>query len=91
MYALRSMFRDNVKARQLNPDGSYTRRVAAAGEVTCRVQQSLQDEVKRIASLAREVAGVSFESAHREHQGQLNLDADSRPRPVSASGRKSGS
>jgi polyphosphate kinase len=70
MHALRSMFRDNVKARQLNPDGSYSRRVPAAGEAICRVQQSLQDEVKRIASLAREVAGVSFEAAHPERQSR---------------------
>ena len=57
--------------RNVQPSGSCCRR----GDL--RVQQSLQDEVKRIASLAREVAGVSFESAQ--------------PRQVSASGRKSGS
>ena len=68
MNVLRSMFRDNVKARQLNADGTYSRRVAAAGEAPCRVQQSLQDEVKRLASLAREVAGVSFEAVQAEHQ-----------------------
>ena len=69
-HALRAMFRDNVKARVLNPDGTYTRRVAAPGETTCRVQQSLQDEARRSAMLARDVAGVYFEPAQRSREAR---------------------
>jgi len=66
LHALRAMFRDNVKARQLQPDGSYRRRVASAGEDYFRVQQVMQDEAKRVAQLARENAGVTFTPVQRE-------------------------
>jgi len=60
LQALRSMFRDNVKARQLNADGTYSRRLPAAGETRCHAQQQMQEDARRAASLARDVAGVSF-------------------------------
>jgi polyphosphate kinase len=65
LHALRAMFRDNVKSRQLNSDGTYRRRVPAEGEQPYRVQQALQDEAQRAAQLAREMAGVSFVPAGR--------------------------
>ncbi|HUR35622.1 MAG TPA: polyphosphate kinase 1 [Vicinamibacterales bacterium] len=65
LHALRAMFMDNVKARQLQADGTYQRRAPAPGEEPYRVQQALQDEARRAASLAREGAGVSFVPAQR--------------------------
>ena len=59
------MFRDNVKARQLQPDGTYRRRVAVEGEAPYRVQQVLQEEALRAAQLAREGAGVAFHPDQR--------------------------
>jgi polyphosphate kinase len=58
--ALRAMFRDNVKARCLRPDGSYERKAPQAGEPAFRVQQHLQDEARRRAVIARDRAGVTF-------------------------------
>jgi polyphosphate kinase len=60
LHALRAMFRDNVKSRWLGADGVYRRRPAAAGEPPYRVQQELQDEARRAASLAHDNAGVTF-------------------------------
>ena len=60
LHALRAMFRDNVKARCLRPDGVYERKPRAPGEQPFRVQQHLQDEARRRTSLARERAGVTF-------------------------------
>jgi polyphosphate kinase len=60
MYALRAMFRDNVKARVLLPDGTYVRRQPAAGEPPFRVQEHLRHEAQRRAALARERAGVTL-------------------------------
>jgi polyphosphate kinase len=60
IYALRAMFRDNVKARCLLADGGYERKRAASGEPPFRVQQHLQDDVRRRNALARERAGVTF-------------------------------
>jgi polyphosphate kinase len=60
MQALRAMFRDNVKARQLNADGTYSRRLPAPGDTPCRVQAQMYEDARRAASLARDVAGVSF-------------------------------
>ena len=60
IYALRAMFRDNVKARCLQADGAYERKQPASGEPPFRVQQHLQDEVQRRHALARERAGVTF-------------------------------
>jgi polyphosphate kinase len=60
IYALRAMFRDNVKARCLGADGVYERKREVAGEPPFRVQQHLQDVVQRRHALARERAGVTF-------------------------------
>lgn len=57
--ALRAMFRDNVKARWLGPDGVYTRR-PRGNEPACRVQQSLHEDAQRAVAIARGRAGVSF-------------------------------
>jgi polyphosphate kinase len=74
IYALRAMFRDNVKARCLRADGVYERKRGVAGEPTFRVQQHLQDAVRRRQALARERADVTFSperadrpSGHREN------------------------
>ena len=55
LYALRAMFRDNVKARWLGADGVYRKRPAAAEEPPFRVQTHLQEECRRLASAARGV------------------------------------
>jgi polyphosphate kinase len=60
IYALRAMFRDNVKARCLRADGEYERKRPASDEPPFRVQQHLQDDVRRRNALARERAGVTF-------------------------------
>ena len=60
MYALRAMFRDNVKARVLQADGTYVRRTAPPDEPPFRVQEHLQHEAHRRAALARERAGVTL-------------------------------
>ena len=69
MYALRMMFRDNVKARCLRPDGTYERKPRAANEQPFRVQQHLQEEARRRSSLARERAGVTFRPERAENAG----------------------
>jgi polyphosphate kinase len=61
MNALRAMFRDNVKARKLGNDGVYRRVRRPKGEAPLRVQQFLQDEAHRAASLARERLGTTFQ------------------------------
>ena len=58
--ALRAMFRDTAKSWSLRSDGSYERRAPAAGEQPFRVQQFLQEEAHRAASLARDAAGITF-------------------------------
>jgi polyphosphate kinase len=60
IYTLRAMFRDTVKSRWLDADGVYRRRGLAHGESPFRVQEHLQEEARRLASLARDRAGVSF-------------------------------
>ncbi len=60
LYALRAMFRDNVKTRCLRSDGTYERKTPAPGEQPFRVQPHLQDEAHRRSTLARERAGVTF-------------------------------
>jgi polyphosphate kinase len=65
-HALRAMFRDNVKARQLGADGTYRRREPRAGDPPYRVQQVLQDEAKRAAALAREGSGVTLQPEERK-------------------------
>ena len=66
--ALRAMFRDNVKARCLRPDGSYERKKPQPGEPPFRVQQHLQDEARRRAMLARDRAGVTFSPETSDHK-----------------------
>jgi polyphosphate kinase len=58
--ALRAMFRDTSKARRLGPDGAYSRTLPSPGEPPFRVQQFLQDQVRRAAAVARERAGVKL-------------------------------
>ena len=58
--SLRAMFRENVKARRLTPDGTYTRRRPPKGDASFRVQQYLQEESRRLASIARDRVGISF-------------------------------
>jgi polyphosphate kinase len=60
LHALRSMFRDTVKARSLNPDGVYTRVAAVPNEPPCRVQHALQEEARRRSAQALERAGVTL-------------------------------
>ena len=57
---LRAMFRDTAKSWRLLPDGTYQRQAPADGESPFRVQQVLQDEARRVASLARDAAGITF-------------------------------
>ena len=64
--ALRAMFRDNVKARWLDPDGIYRKRKPAAGETPFRVQQYLQEESRRLSLLARGRAAVTFKPEGQE-------------------------
>ena len=61
LYVLRAMFRDTEKARWLRPDGTYERRRAQDGETPFRVQQHLQEESRRWASLDRDRTGVVFQ------------------------------
>jgi polyphosphate kinase len=57
--ALRAMFRDNVKARVLAPDGTYSRRTPGE-EAPFRAQEQLLLDAQRRMSFARERAGVTF-------------------------------
>jgi polyphosphate kinase len=61
--ALRSMFRDNVKARRLRPDGVYVPVPRKRGEPPCRVQQVLQADARRRTAAAVERLGVTFRPA----------------------------
>ena len=61
LYALRAMFQDNVKARWLDADGVYRKREPGSGEAVFRVQQNLQEESRRLVSLARERKGITFQ------------------------------
>ena len=72
LYALRAMFRDNVKARWLGADGTYRRRQPAPGEARFRVQQHLQDEARRSAALARDRVGIAFQPEQRERSGDAS-------------------
>ncbi len=63
LYALRSMFNDNVKARTLGADGEYTRIQPPATAPRCRVQQSLQEEARRRTTQVLDRAGVTFRPA----------------------------
>jgi polyphosphate kinase len=60
LHALRAMFRDTVKSRWLGPDGVYRRRPPGPNEPAFRVQQVLQEDARRAASLAGNHTGVAF-------------------------------
>ncbi|MEO7275515.1 MAG: polyphosphate kinase 1 [Vicinamibacterales bacterium] len=60
--ALRAMFRDTVKARRLNADGSYTRVTPEPGQPAFRVQQQMQDDAHRRIAQARERASAGFQA-----------------------------
>jgi polyphosphate kinase len=62
--ALRAMFRDNVKARVLRPDGTYARR-DRSNVPPFRVQEHLQQESIRAEALGRDRAGVEFVPAEK--------------------------
>jgi polyphosphate kinase len=64
--ALRAMFRDNVKARWLGPDGVYRKRPPVPDEPPFRVQQYLQEEARRLSTLARGRAGVVLRPEERD-------------------------
>jgi polyphosphate kinase len=66
MYALRAMFRDNVKARWLQADGIYKKRARAKGDPPFRVQQHLMDETRRLATSALGRSGVLLRPEERE-------------------------
>jgi polyphosphate kinase len=60
LHALQTMLRDTVKGRWLQPDGSYRRLKVPKGEPPCRAQETLHDQARRAATLARERTGVAF-------------------------------
>jgi polyphosphate kinase len=63
LHALRAMFRDTVKSRWLGSDGVYRRRPLGPNEPAFRVQQGLQEDARRAASLMGNSAGVAFRPA----------------------------
>ena len=60
LHALRAMFRDTMKSQWLGPDGVYRRRRPGPDEPAFRVQQALQEDARRAASLAGNETGVAF-------------------------------
>jgi polyphosphate kinase len=60
LHALRAMFRDNVKARVLGSDGTYTRASPVGADPVCRVQVMLQEEAHRRTAQAIDRAGVTL-------------------------------
>jgi polyphosphate kinase len=65
VHALRTMFRDNVKARWLGADGTYRTRARLPDEPPFRAQRHLREEARRLVSLARERTGVTFQPEER--------------------------
>jgi len=63
---LRSMFRDTEKSRWLQADGTYRRHTAGADEPRFRVQETLHEQARRTAAMARERTGVTFKPARGE-------------------------
>jgi polyphosphate kinase len=61
LLALDAAFQDNVKARRLQPDGSYKRRKPAKGEEPFRAQLVLYRETQRALERARAASGVTLE------------------------------
>jgi polyphosphate kinase len=66
MEVLDATFLDNVKARRLQPDGTYKRKRPAKGEEPFRMQVRLYDEVRRARERAQAATGVAFEPVTRE-------------------------
>src|SRR5262249_39275440 len=58
---LDAMFSDNVKARRLQPDGTYKRRRPTRGEEPFRAQVHLYRETQRGLARARAGAAVTLE------------------------------
>jgi polyphosphate kinase len=61
LLALDAAFRDNVKGRVLQPDGSYKRRRPAKGEEPYRSQIELHAEARRAAERARAASSIALE------------------------------
>jgi polyphosphate kinase len=61
LQALDAMFQDNVKARVLQPDGSYKRRRPAKGEEPYRAQLEVYRRAKAELDRARASVGVTLE------------------------------
>jgi polyphosphate kinase len=59
--ALDAPFQDNVKARWLQPDGSYKRRRPAKGEEPFRAQLQLYRDAQKAVGRARAASGVTLE------------------------------
>jgi polyphosphate kinase len=59
--ALDAVLLDNVKARWLQPDGTYKRKRPAKGEEPFRAQLHLYRETQRALERARSVAGTTLE------------------------------
>jgi polyphosphate kinase len=66
MHALDAVFRDNVKARRLNADGTYRHLAPARGEPPYRVQLQLHEAAERAATVARDRAGIVLQPEARE-------------------------
>lgn len=66
MYAVRAMFHDTSKSRELHADGSYHRRRPPRGESAYRVQRALQEDAHRAAALARGGSGVTLQPEQRD-------------------------
>ncbi len=77
--ALRAMFRDNVKARALQSDGTYVRR-NRSDQPAFRVQEHLQQEAVRVEALGRDSAGVQFVPAEKRTGRDQAASAASEPR-----------
>ncbi|HXI29277.1 MAG TPA: polyphosphate kinase 1 [Vicinamibacterales bacterium] len=71
IYALRAMFRDNVKARRLGPDGVYRTPDRPVDEPPFRAQQHLFEEARRLASIARERTGIAFRPEERKRDSKV--------------------
>jgi len=61
LFALDAMFRDNVKARVLGPDGVWTRRRRAKGEEPFRAQEVLYREAVEDGRRVTRAAGIVLE------------------------------
>ena len=70
LHALRSMFRDTVKARRLERGRPLHPGDSGPGQSPCRVQQLLQDEAHRRLALASDRAAVAYtaESSTRHNR-----------------------